>query len=569
MPDPPVLPGLNPVRLLGRGGYAEVYLYEQTNPRMRVAVKVLFAESLSPTALDQFAAEANTMAQLADHPNIVQVFRSDVTDDGRPYLVMKYYPQRNLAMRASLERLSVHEVLQIGIRIACAVETAHRAGILHRDIKPANILSSQYGEPGLTDFGIATTGAEGEHEAEGLSIPWSPPEVVFGTASAGRTTDVYSLGATLWHLLVGHSPFEEPGVDTSSIAMMRRIRESSPPRTGRDDVPASLERLLAQTMAKSPQDRPQSALQLARALQEIESEQRWSTTPLVLLGVGDEGGHGDDRDESGMDALDVPDDEPTTRAKRPQDVASQPVVAPADDEPQTLHRQERLVVAASPDADEGSPARPSPFVPASTTNSATSFASNAPVASAPSPSRAPRSREGMPGESNDPATIRRPVAVAAAGAEEQPAPETPETSEPSRRWVRVVVPVALVLVVALGAGVFIASHGSSEPGAPTVATGHQSAPTIVTSAQTPNAPTDLQSRRVNPTQVAFTWTIPGQQPKDKVWWVDSGDASQAGTQHLVQTNSAIVAATGQVCITVYVQEGTAVATSSPSCGGGS
>mgnify|MGYP003347468535 CR=1 FL=1 len=197
---PPVLAGLEFVRPLGRGGYADVFLYEQQRPRMKVAVKVLLVEAVATPAADQFTAEANTMAELADHPYIVQVFRTDVTEDGRPYLVMKYYPQRNLAVRAAAERLAVPEVLQIGVRIACAVETAHRAGILHRDIKPANILTSQYGEPGLTDFGIATTGADDAEEAEGLSLPWAPPEVVFATAPATAASDVYSLGATLWHL---------------------------------------------------------------------------------------------------------------------------------------------------------------------------------------------------------------------------------------------------------------------------------------------------------------------------------------------------------------------------------
>lgn len=126
--DPPNLPGLTFVRRLGRGGYAEVFLYEQANTHMRIAVKILFKEHLSDRTLEQFAAEANAMAELADHPYIVQVFQADVTSDGRPYLVMKYYPQRNLALRAKVEQLSVPEVLQIGVRITCAVETAHRAG---------------------------------------------------------------------------------------------------------------------------------------------------------------------------------------------------------------------------------------------------------------------------------------------------------------------------------------------------------------------------------------------------------------------------------------------------------
>lgn len=283
----PELPGLELVRSLGRGGSAEVFLYNQSSPRMPVAVKVLFAERLSPLARHQFSLEADAMAALGDHPYIVQVFRSGVTADDRPYLVMRYYPNPNLAERARTERLSVAEVLQIGVRIACAVETAHRAGILHRDIKPHNILTSQYGEPGLTDFGIAANVATAdEAQAEGLSIPWAAPEVVYGSSPGDRATDVYSLGATLWTALVGRSPFELPGGENSYMAMMRRIHGQRPPRTGRQDVPAALELLLAQAMAKSPGDRPPSALQFARSLQAIEAELGWAQTPLALLGNG-------------------------------------------------------------------------------------------------------------------------------------------------------------------------------------------------------------------------------------------------------------------------------------------
>jgi serine/threonine protein kinase len=155
----PRIPGLDVVRPLGSGGYADVYLYEQQQPRMPVAVKVLKREGLTAAIRRQFVDEANTMAQLADHPYIVQVFRSEQTADGGAYLVMKYYPPPNLAVRSRAERMSVEEVLRTGIQLASAVETAHRAGIIHRDIKPANVLVSQYGQPGLTDFGIAGRGS--------------------------------------------------------------------------------------------------------------------------------------------------------------------------------------------------------------------------------------------------------------------------------------------------------------------------------------------------------------------------------------------------------------------------
>ncbi len=544
--DPPDLPGLTYVRRLGSGGYAEVFLYEQMSPRMRVAVKVLFAESLSPRALEQFAAEANTMAELADHPNIVQIFRSDVTADGRPYLVMKYYPQRNLAVRAKSERLSVPEVLRIGVRVACAVETAHRAGILHRDIKPANILTSQYGEPGLTDFGIATTGAEEDVDAEGLSIPWSAPEVVFSKSPGDRSSDVYSLGATLWHLLVGHSPFEEPDGDNSSFAFVRRIREMAPPRSGREDVPPSLERLLAQTMAKNPVDRPQSALHLARSLQAIESEQRWTPTPLVLLETEDYQEAG----EAGSESSEEPDVDKSQGSDlvthaRPPVVGSPSGRSPegdveSDDGPET---RRRLVTVS-----------PSTGVREQRSTKAVE--------------RKPRERLGMPQLDDDLLTIQRPTAKAQGsdGVAEQFS--TDSTSNGSRNGHVGVLLLVVAMVAVVGLSLAVLLGGRHSPGGSTTTTtsGSASAPTIALP-QTVNAPTQLTSNRVSPTEVQFTWTIPDEVSSDKVWWVDSGDASQAGVRHFVESNQADVSATGQVCITVFVQQGTAENSSAPYCGG--
>ena len=336
--DAPGIPGLEVVRPLGSGGYADVFLYEQQSPRMPVAVKVLKREGLTAAIRRQFVDEANTMAQLADHPYIVQVFRSEQTADGGAYLVMKYYPPPNLAVRSRAERMSVEEVLRTGIQLASAVETAHRAGIIHRDIKPANVLVSQYGQPGLTDFGIAGRGghAEDVDEDVGVSVPWSPPEVLYGQSNGDSRSDVYSLAATLWHLLVGRSPFEQPGGDNSAYALMPRIRAVPVPPTGRADVPVSLERLLAHAMAKKPENRPQTALELARGLQAVEQEQRLPRTPVVVL---DEGGN------AAVSEL------PATRPEHDRDRTSvrTPMSVP-------LPEAARPAVAADTDDDEDEPA---------------------------------------------------------------------------------------------------------------------------------------------------------------------------------------------------------------------
>ena len=277
---PPDLPGYRFIKLIGAGGNAQVYLYEQDLPRRQVAVKVLNESVRSEAARRRFIAEANVTAGL-QHRHIVQLFDAKVTGDGRPCLVMPYYPMPNLALRARRSHFPVAEVLRVGIQIGSAVETSHRAGVLHRDIKPQNILIDPYGEPALTDFGIATTQGDGP---EGMSVPWSPPELLFGSGPGDQRSDVYSLGATLWHLLVGRSPFEYPGDSSATSALTDRIERDPPPRTQRADVPESLERLLRQALAKDPAARPQTAMELIHGLQSVEQELRLPVTQPVLSG---------------------------------------------------------------------------------------------------------------------------------------------------------------------------------------------------------------------------------------------------------------------------------------------
>ena len=172
---PPDLDGFEYREVLGAGGFSAVYLYEQLRPRRSVAVKVMNAEDLTEVGVRQFEAEADVMAALSAHPSIVTIYSSGIAPDGRPFLVMEYYPGPNLRIRAMKEPLPVAEVLRVGVQIAAAMETAHRAGILHRDIKPANILMSHYGRAGLTDFGISVR-VHDQSETTGVSIPWAPPE---------------------------------------------------------------------------------------------------------------------------------------------------------------------------------------------------------------------------------------------------------------------------------------------------------------------------------------------------------------------------------------------------------
>jgi eukaryotic-like serine/threonine-protein kinase len=279
---PPELPGYDYVSLLGSGGFADVFLYQQLLPSRRVAIKVLLPDAVNRQLIENFRHEANVMAQLSSHPSIVTIFGAAVAPDGRPYLAMEYCPKPNLGVRYRRDRFSVPEVLALGVQIAGAVETAHRAGILHRDIKPANILVTAYSRPALTDFGIATTSGVAD-DASGMSIPWSPPESFLEPPRSSPASDVFSLAATLWTLLAGRTPFELPGGSNTSVDLIDRIQRGEVSPLARHDVPQRLEAVLVSAMDPEPSRRHASAMALGRALQQVEAEMALPVTPLDVL----------------------------------------------------------------------------------------------------------------------------------------------------------------------------------------------------------------------------------------------------------------------------------------------
>lgn len=270
--QPPQLPGFSFVRILGSGGFADVFLYEQDNPRRQVAVKVMLSEYVNADVRRMFQAEADLMAQLSAHPAILTVYQSGVAADGRPFLVMELCSSA-IGQRYRDEPLSVSEALRIGIKIASATETAHRAGVLHRDIKPSNILMTAYGNPVLSDFGIAgTVGESTLDETVGMSIPWSAPEVLHSQTNGTVASEVWSLGATIYSLLAGRAPFEIPWQSNSSAELIARSSKGKPQPIGREDVPERLESLLARSMSRRPEARQQSAMELIRELQSVEAD---------------------------------------------------------------------------------------------------------------------------------------------------------------------------------------------------------------------------------------------------------------------------------------------------------
>jgi serine/threonine-protein kinase PknK len=262
--------GFEDVAEIGRGGFGVVYRCAQPLLDRTVAVKVLTAD-LDQENLDRFLREQHAMGRLSGHPNIVTILQVGTTTRGRPFIVMPYHAKNSL--EALIRRhgpLDWCETLRIGVKLAGALDAAHTAGILHRDVKPGNILLTEYGEPELTDFGIARM-AGGFQTATGVitgSPAFTAPEVLEGSTPT-PASDVYSLGATMFCILTGHAAFERRSGERV-VAQFLRITSQPIPDLREHGFPADVAAVIERAMARDPAARPTSATAFGDELREIQ-----------------------------------------------------------------------------------------------------------------------------------------------------------------------------------------------------------------------------------------------------------------------------------------------------------
>ena len=282
----PIIPGLERPEPIGRGGFGVVYVADEPAFGRRVAVKVLTDRIGDDDARRGFERECQAMGTLSGHPHIVAVHRGGATERGEPYIVMEFMTGGSLADRlAERGPLSWFEVLDIGVLLAGALETAHRAGILHLDVKPANVLVSRFAEPALGDFGISrlpgvTVTMDGRVRA---TVTYSAPERLVGGV-ATVATDLYALGATLFALLTGAPAFAGESGEDLVVTAARVLREPVPDLRARG-VPGPLADVVERLLAKDPGDRPASALEAANLLQEAQRATGQPVTRPVVEGV--------------------------------------------------------------------------------------------------------------------------------------------------------------------------------------------------------------------------------------------------------------------------------------------
>lgn len=281
--------GFDDAHQIGCGGFGAVYRCQQRSLDRTVAIKLLTTD-LDADNLERFLREQRAMGKLSGHPNIVNIFAVGATDSGRPYIVMQYHPQDSLGARIHRGGpLSWEETLRVGVKMAGALETAHRLGTLHRDVKPANILLTEYGEPELTDFGIARIKG-GFETATGVvtaSPAFTAPEVLEGQ-SPTPASDVYSLGATLFCALTGHAAFERRSGE-QVIAQFLRITSAPVPELRGVRVPDDVRAAIEHAMAPSPDDRPATAAELGDELRETQRHNRVTVDDMAVPVNADRG----------------------------------------------------------------------------------------------------------------------------------------------------------------------------------------------------------------------------------------------------------------------------------------
>ncbi len=270
---------------LGEGAKKRVHLARDTRLHREVAIAFIKSHGLD---LVRVRREAEAMGRLGDHPNIVTVH--DVQEDGdHVYLVCQYMAGGDLERRlaeAEGHRLSIDEALTIIEQLCDALTHAHSHGIIHRDLKPGNVWMTAEGSVKLGDFGLAVALDRTRITQDGSMVgtaTYMPPEQAVG-GQVGAASDLYSLGAMLYEMLVGRPPF----VGDDSVAVISQQLNTRPvaPSWHNEDVRPELEALVLELLEKTPSSRPASAAEVRERIQAIRDapELPRAARPAVIPG---------------------------------------------------------------------------------------------------------------------------------------------------------------------------------------------------------------------------------------------------------------------------------------------
>jgi len=275
------IPGFENLTRIGSGGSSTVYRALDVRHQRHVAVKVLDAQTATGPRRTAFQREIEAIGRIGNHPHVVTILGSGFTADSHPYLVLPLFERGTYSELVDEHGpLTWAEAVDIGIKLASAVETVHRAGVVHRDIKPGNVfVGVTPAQPLLADFGISSTvgGEQTKTQTMAVTFGYTAPEVLDDQRPT-PASDIYSLGMTIFRLIQGlHAYYAE----TPAAVMRKVLAESDRPQLSAG-VPPDLAEVVAGALARNPAKRPPSALELARRLQRVQLEHDLPVTGVII-----------------------------------------------------------------------------------------------------------------------------------------------------------------------------------------------------------------------------------------------------------------------------------------------
>ena len=282
IPLPSVFGKFQMLEIIGRGGMGIVFRAKQQDIGRTVAIKLMRNFGEDPTKIEQLIRSEAELAAKIQHPSIVTIYECGVETE-IPWVSMQLVDGMNMQTYLSKHSISTKEAVRCISEVSQAVEQLHESEIIHRDIKPPNILRSEKGDYFLSDFGIAKPSPSQRTSAEDSkgfagTVLYASPEQTGGAQDVTEASDIYSLGATLYHLLTGRAPFRASNFE-QTVALIQSEDPISPSELNRD-IPSDLEAICLKCLAKSPADRYSSLQMLSADLENWKSGRPTNARPV-------------------------------------------------------------------------------------------------------------------------------------------------------------------------------------------------------------------------------------------------------------------------------------------------
>jgi serine/threonine protein kinase len=268
--------------MLGAGGMGRIYKVEHRLTKRTEAMKVLTAELATEIQIKRFEREMQSLAKL-DHPNIA-VLHNAVHSERQLILLMEFIDGQSLESVLRAGRLPLHEAIGYTSQILFALRHAHQQGVVHRDVTPANVLITANGEVKLTDFGLSKSFGDplltNCNEVLG-ALPYMAPEQVKGSTQPDRRSDLYSVGAILYQVLTGQTPF---GAERRLSTVLNGLESEPQPPTQIDpNLSPQWDEIMNRALARNPECRYQSADEFLDAITQFEQAPAAKLPPPVRI----------------------------------------------------------------------------------------------------------------------------------------------------------------------------------------------------------------------------------------------------------------------------------------------